>query len=149
MGRLPRTSRPYLIGCAALAVGLAAAPTDGRAQQGQNELSLEQHYRLFPPPPVGVTAEIRDGKVVVSWQKPDPPPSGKIGYDPTVVRYQVYRLGKDEHRTLVGKSTGTTFTDPARLRPGTTRRYGVTAVQRSGEESGMSAEAELQIPRAR
>jgi hypothetical protein len=115
--------------------------------ESRNGISLDEYHKSFPPLPRGVRAEIRDGKAVVSWDTPPAPPPGKIGYDPAVARYRVYLLGPDQHRTPIGKTTGLSFTDPARLRPGSTRRYGVTAVQRSGQESGISNEAVLQVPR--
>jgi hypothetical protein len=112
----------------------------------QNGISLDEYYKSFPPLPRNVRAEIRNGKAVISWDKPDAPPAGKLGYDPAVKRYRVYVLGPGQHQTPIGKTTGMSFTDPAQLRPGSTRRYGVTAVHKSGQESGMSPEAVLRVP---
>lgn len=143
MRRLPRAWTAWIFGCVALGADLIAVPAC--AQQSQDGLSLDEYYRFSPPHPEAVAAEIRNGRVVISWQRPNAPPPGKIGYDPVVVRYKVYRIGENERRTLIGETAGMSFTDPAPLQPGA-RRYGVTAIQRSGDESGMSADAELRIP---
>ena len=67
------------------------------------------------------------------------------GYDPAIALYRVYRVAPDQSATLIGETPTTSFTDTAAPR-GTTQRYVVTAVQRSGQESGRSDIVELRIP---
>jgi len=122
---------------------LVFTPGDLLAQDG---LSLEHYERLFPHPPTAVKAEIKDGHAAISWRPPSPPPAGKIGYDPVVAEYRVYRLGTDFQRRLVGKTEALGFQDPEALSSGATARYGVTAVQRNGVESALSNEAAVRAP---
>lgn len=130
---------------AALAAAVAAGPASAQmAPPGGTEpgISFEEYRRLFPPAPVEVRAAVRGGLAVVSWKPPPAPdPSVRLGYDPVVARYRIYRLGSDEQRTLIGETEGLEFADP--VPPDGARRYVVTAVQRSGLESAASVEAVL------
>jgi len=115
-------------------------------RSGGGGITFEEHRRLFPPAPVAVRAELRGGKAIVSWDKPRAAdPSEKLAYDPAIDRYRVYRVGPGHNMTLIGETRATSFEDQT-APAGTTQRYAVTTVQRSGHESGPSPEAVLRIP---
>jgi hypothetical protein len=130
----------------ALALLPVAMPPSRAQPQGQGGISFEEYRRVFPPPPAAVRAKRRDGTVTLSWEKPaSANPSGQLAYDPVVVRYRVYRLGPGHEMTLIGETRGTSLAIAAPP-PGTTGRYVVTAVQRSGHESAPSPEAVVRVP---
>lgn len=114
-----------------------------RAQQG---ISTDQYRRMFPPAPTNVRVALREGAATISWDRPPPPPAGRIGYDPEVAAYNVYLVNEYSERRLLGRTTLTSFRDPARLSSDEVRQYAISAVQRSGVESGMSERAELRVP---
>mgnify|MGYP001551336229 CR=1 FL=1 len=120
---------------------VAAGISLGQTQDG---LSESEYHRTFPPEPLAVRAEIRDGKPMVMWNKP-PTAAGKLAYDPVIDRYRVYRVSGLNDKTLIGETRATLYVDSA-APTGTTQRYVVTTVQRSGHESAPSQEAELRIP---
>ena len=118
------------------AAGSGAAPSGG--------ISAEEYARVFPPAPVDVRAAFAGGVVTLRWTPPAPAaPSG--AFDPAVGHYRVFRLGDGGAATLIGETRDTVFHDRA-APAGTVQRYAVTAVQRSGQESGLSAEAVLRVP---
>lgn len=134
---------PFLPGVAAamLCVCLAAAAVPAAAQ-ADGGISVDEYHRVFPPAPVGVRA-VRDGAaVVVSWSPPPPVAGGgHPAYDPAVAAFRIYAVDEAGGRTLLGEVPATTrhFRDDT---PGAAgRTYAVTAVQRSGQESGLSAAA--------
>lgn len=135
---------------AVLAASLALALPCGRAlaQPAQGGISVDQYRRMFPPAPQNVRAELRAGQATIDWDAPPAPPPGRIGYDPQVTAYNVYLLVTEnpEDRRRLGQTTTRSFTDPEVLRAGQVRHYAVTAIQRSGVESGMSEQAELRVP---
>jgi len=133
-----------ICGCA-VAIALGVAYGASRAQS-EDSISLDHYFRLFPHYPAEVKAEIRGGRVVVSWTKPPPAPEGHIGYDRAIATYKVYRLGNGEDRTLIGKTRALTFTDPTPPRPGQHLRYAIVVVPRSGNESVQSNAAEIEVP---
>jgi hypothetical protein len=118
-------------------------PSGGAAPAGGG-ISVEEYARVFPPAPVGVRAEMRAGVATVTWSPPRAAAPTRA-YDPAVVGYRVYRLGAGGSTALIGETAETTFRD-RRAPGGTTQRYAVTAVQRSGHESGLSAAAEVRVP---
>jgi fibronectin type 3 domain-containing protein len=133
---------PYRWAALAVLTVFACGVTLATAQDG---ISESEYHRSFPPEPLAVRAEIRDGKPTVTWQKPPVPP-GKLAYDPVIDHYRVYRMGREPDKTLIGETRATSFVDP-NAPAGTTQRYVVTTVQRSGRESAPSQEAELKIPK--
>lgn len=130
------TTAAALIGvCLASALVPATAQVDGG-------ISVDEYHRVFPPAPVEVRAAFEATAVVVTWS---PPPlvarSGQPAYDPAVAAYSVYAVDDAGGRTLLGEVAATTtrFVDDT---PGAAgRTYAVTAVQRSGQESGLSESA--------
>jgi hypothetical protein len=120
-----------------------ATPSGGAAQAGGG-ISVEEYQRVFPPAPVAVRAEMRAGVATVTWSPP-PAVAPTRAYDPTVGSYRVYRIGAGGSAVLIGETVETAFRDP-RAPGGTTQRYAVTAVQRSGQESGLSEAAEVRVP---
>jgi hypothetical protein len=135
------------LGAAALsAAGLALAPAPAPAQ-ADGGISVGEYHRVFPPAPVEVRAVREGADVVVSWA---PPPvvatGGRLAYDPAVAGYRIYRVDGAGGRTLAGEVDAATmrFRDVAAGAAGHT--YAVTAVQRSGQESGLSAAAEAPPP---
>jgi fibronectin type 3 domain-containing protein len=137
----------------ALALAAVAAfvsvPGPNGAPHAQQGISVDQYRRMFPPAPVNVRVELRQGVATISWDRPPPPPAGRIGYDPKVAAYNVYRVNDNAERRLLGRTSAMTFKDRAALKSGEVRYYAVTAVQRSGVESGMSERAELRVPTAK
>ena len=137
-----------LTGTAAVLLGVcvATAPVPATAQ-ADGGISVDEYHRNFPPAPVDVQAIVEVAAVVVTWS---PPPamagSGRPAYDPEVAAYRVYRVDDAGGRTLVGEvGAGTTrFRDAAAI--GGRRLYAVTAVQSSGQESGLSTTAEAPTP---
>jgi fibronectin type 3 domain-containing protein len=115
------------------------------ASSGQGGMSVDQYRRMFPPAPQNVRIELRDGKATISWDAPPAPPPGRIGYDPEVGAYNVYVVQENLERRRLGQTRSMTFRDPEIPGPGARRRYAVTAVQRSGVESGMSEVVGLQL----
>lgn len=136
-----------LLWAAALSgAGPALAPAPAAAQ-GDGGISVGEYHRVFPPAPVGVRAVREGAAVVVSWS---PPPKvatdGRPAYDPEVASYRVYRVDGAGGRMLAGEvdAAATRFRDD---RPGAAdSAYAVTAVQRSGQESGLSGAAEAPPP---
>lgn len=128
---------------AAAVLAVSGLPPEPAVAQGDGGISVGEYHRVFPPAPVDVRA-VRDGPaVVVSWS---PPPrvatDGPPAYDPAVAGYRIYRVDGAGGRSLAGAvdAAATRFRVEA---PGSGRRaYAVTAVQRSGQESGLSAAAE-------
>ncbi len=116
------------------------------SQLTQGGISVDQYRRMFPPAPQNVRVELRDGKAVISWDAPPNPPSGRIGYDPEVAAYNVYAVQENLERRRLGQTKSTAFRDSRILSPGIRQNYAVTAVQRSGVESGMSGVVGLQLP---
>lgn len=122
----------------------AAAPASSPAMaQGEGGISVGEYHRVFPPAPVEVRA-VRDGAaVLVTWSPPPAvEPAGQPAYDPAVAAYRIYRVDGAGGQALLGEVAASTtrFRDET---PGPGRRaYAVTAVQRSGQESGPSAAAE-------
>ncbi len=134
------------VSAALLAVCIALAPAPATAQ-ADGGISVDEYHRVFPPAPVAVRAAIEAAAVVVTWS---PPPlvarSGQPAYDPAVAAYRVYAVDEAGGRTLLGEVAATTtrFLDDT---PGAAgRTYAVTAVQRSGQESGLSAAAKASPP---
>ncbi len=136
---------PLLSGTAAaglLGLGLAAASLTATAQ-ADGGISVDEYHRVFPPAPVGVRAAFEATAVVVTWSPPPVARSGQPAYDPAVAAYRVYAVDDAGGRTLLGEVAATTtrFRDDT---PGAVRRtYAVTAVQRSGQESGLSESARV------
>jgi hypothetical protein len=132
---------------AAIILALASAVMPARSQSPDTSgISVDRYRRMFPPAPVEVRAEMRNNRPLISWREPPAPPSGQIGYDPAVESYRVYRVDAALNRTLLGETTSLSFDDSTPLLAGGVRHYAVTAVQRSGVESGMSQQAELRGP---
>ncbi len=127
-------------------VALSLTPATSRAQPAQGGISVDQYRRMFPPAPQNMRAELRGGKATISWDAPPAPPPGRTGYDPAVGAYNVYLVGENLERRRLGQTRARSFTDPKTLRPGEVRHYAVTAVQRSGVESGMPDRVELRVP---
>ena len=125
---------------------LWSVPAVAPAQPPQGGISVEQYRRMFPPAPRNVRAELRSGKASISWDAPPDPPSGRVGYDPEVAAYNIYLVGENLERRRLGQTKARSFTDPETLQPGEIRHYTVTAVQRSGVESGMPDGVELRAP---
>lgn len=120
--------------------------TPAPAQPAQSGISVDQYRRMFPPGPQNVRAVLRGGKATISWDAPPAPPPGRIGYDPEIAVYNVYLVAENLERRRLGQTNGRSFTDSKTPRPGQVRHYAVTAVQRSGVESGLSERAELRVP---
>ena len=120
-------------------IGFAGARADELPPGGQSGgISLEEQLRLYPPQPLAVMAVRSGDRAVISWQTPaDPRWAAPLGYDPEIETYRVYRIGPGQRRTIVGETRATSLgVDlPDGGKP---RRYAVTAVQRSGQESPMS-----------
>ena len=142
---LTRTGLRFL---AAIILALAGAVMPARSQSPDTSgISVDRYRRMFPPAPVDVRVAIRDDRPVIFWREPPAPPPGRIGYDPVVESYRVYRVvDATLARTLLGETTGRSFVDFSPLLAGGVRHYAVTAVQRSGVESGMSQQVELRAP---
>jgi hypothetical protein len=125
---------------------LAAVIPPPAFAQNQGGISAEEYHRFRPPVPIAVQAEAREGQATIRWRPPPPPgPTVRPSYDPAIALYRVYRVASDQSATLIGETPSTSFTDTAAPR-GTTQRYAVTAVQRSGQESGRSDIVEVRIP---
>lgn len=129
---------------AVLVAGLPVAVYGDAAAPAGGGISAQEYQRVFPPAPVDVRAEWRAGVATVTWSPP-PAVAPTNAYDAIVAGYRVYRLGAGGAATLIGETDGTSFRDPS-APGGTTRHYAVTAVQRSGQESGLSAAAALRVP---
>lgn len=126
---------------ALLGVCLASAPVPATAQ-ADGGISVDEYHRVFPPAPVDVRAAFEAAAVVVTWSPPTPVArSGRPGYDPEVAAYRVYAVDDAGGRTLLGEVAATTtrFVDDTAGAAG--RTYAITAVQRSRQESGLSAAA--------
>lgn len=109
-------------------------------------ISFGEYQRRFPQAPRNVRAEIRAGKIVISWDRPQPgQPREKLSYDPVVDHYRVYRIGPDETQHLIGETDRLLFEVGAAER-GAVARYAVSAVQKSGVESGRSETVEARVP---
>ena len=137
-----------LLVCSLLLPPAASFVVQAQSQSSKDGISFEEDRRSFPPVPIGVRAEIRNGKATVLWDKPPAADrSEKLAYDPVIDHYCVYRVTGTQNLSLIGKTdaTVTSFTDST-AHPGMTRRYVVTAVQRSGHESAPSMEAVLHLP---
>ncbi len=134
--------------CGLLMAALIAsmAPSLAHAQAaGQGGINVDQYRRMFPPAPQNLRAELRGGKATIGWDAPPAPPPGRVGYDPAVAAYNVYLVGENLERRRLGQTRARSL--PTRtLRPGEVRHYAVTAVQRSGVESGMPDRVELRVP---
>ena len=134
---------PFLPGVAAavLCVCLAAAAVPAAAQDGGG-ISVDEYHRVFPPAPVAVRAVREAAAVLVTWSPPPPVAgSGHPAYDPAVAAFRVYAVDAAGGRRLLGEVDATTgrFRDDTPAAAG--RTYAVTAVQRSGQESGLSVAA--------
>jgi hypothetical protein len=124
-------------------VSLAFGPAHG----AQGGISADEYYSMAPPPPVAVRIELANGAPVIHWRAPVPPPSvRKPGYDPTVTAYRVYWLRGPLDEVLIGETQQMQFTDK-HAAPGTLKRYAVSAVQRSGQESSASLGVEIRVPK--
>jgi len=133
---LSGTAAAVLLGLCLVAASLPATA------QADGGISVDEYHRIFPPAPVGVRAAFEATAVIVTWSPPPPVArSGQPAYDPAVAAFRVYAVDEAGGRTLLGEVAATTtrFRDD---RPGAVRRtYAVTAVQRSGQESGLSESA--------
>ena len=132
------------VGVAALlAAAVAVASPSGlpAAAQDSGGIGVEEYFRVFPPAPVEVRAAVEAGTVVVTWTPPAPVARAGLAYDPVVVAYRIYRVDEAGGQALLGEVGGeaTRFRDPSP--PSSAKRYAVTAVQRSGHESGLSESA--------
>jgi fibronectin type 3 domain-containing protein len=135
-----KSFRRLLIAALIGAVPLLSMLAASYAQPAPGGISVDRYRRMFPPAPQNLRVVVRDGKATISWDAPPAPPSGHIGYDPVVVAYNVYLVQENlEQRRRLGQTRSTTFRDSETVGPGSRRSYAVTAVQRSGIESGMSA----------
>lgn len=120
-------------------VALAAAPLPASAQ-ADGGISVEEYHRVFPPAPVGVRAVAEAGAVVVTWSAPPRVAgTGQPAYDPVIVAYRVYAVDGTGGRTLLGEVPAVTTHFRDESSGAADRSYSVTAVQRSGQESGLSA----------
>ncbi len=137
---LPGTAAAALLGVC-LVVGLV--PATARADGG---ISVDEYHRVFPPAPVEVRAAVEAAAVVVTWSPPPVARSGQPAYDPAVVAYRVYAVDEAGGRTLLGELAATTMRFRDKTPGAAGRIYAVTAVQRSGQESGLSASAAVQAP---
>jgi hypothetical protein len=126
-----------------LAAAVAAALLSGlpAAAQESGGIGVEEYFRVFPPAPSDVRAAVEAGTVVVTWSPPAKVARADLAYDPAIVAYRIYRVDDAGGRVLLGEVGGeaTRFSDPSP--PDGARRYAVTAVQRSGHESGLSESA--------
>jgi fibronectin type 3 domain-containing protein len=125
------------------ALSLMPAPSGAQPQGG---ISVDQYRRMFPPAPQNLRAKLQGAQATISWDAPPEPPPGRIGYDPEVAAYNVYLVGENLERRRLGQTRARNFIDPETLGPGEVRHYAVTAVQRSGIESGMPDRVELRTP---
>jgi len=144
--------RPISVALALLvtATGVAATRADelppGVRPSGQSGgISLEAHTRLYPPQPLAVMVVRSGDQAVISWQTPaDPRWAAPLNYDPEIKTYRVYRIGPRQRRDIVGETRATTLRVDL-PDGGRSRRYGVTAVQTSGQESPMSEIVKLRL----
>lgn len=127
---------------AARVAALAIFPLAAAAASG---ITAEEYGRVFPQEPTGLHARPCGEAVLLLWSAPPlPGPSTKLAYDPAVDHYRIYRVGPGTDRTLVGEARGTFYelAPPARA----AGDYAVTAVVRSGLESGMSHTVAVRAP---
>lgn len=88
-----------------------------------SELNANQAAKIKPPPPSGVTVQVKDKRILVDWQT-----SGLT----TVVSYNVYRKVGTGVFEQIGSTSAPPFTDSKA--PAGQAFYTVTAVSyRSGE----------------
>ncbi len=108
-------------------------------------ITLEAQTRLYPPQPLAVMVVRSGDRLVISWQAPaDPRWAAPLSYDPEIETFRVYRIGPGQRRDIVGETRATRLRVdlPAGGKP---PRYGVTAVQTSGQESPMSEIVKLRL----
>lgn len=144
--RCPGGGRAVVLGAVTAALAGLALPPAPAAAQADGGISVGEYHRVFPPAPVAVRAVREGSAVVVTWA---PPPQvemdGQPTYDPAVAAYRVYRVDGAGGRALLGEvEVATTHFRDGRPRAG--HAYAVTAVQRSGQESGLSVSAEAPPP---
>lgn len=145
MKRTVANSGRYARAAVVLAAMLSAWP-GGTASGQDTGISQEEHLAVFPAAPVLVRAVAIDGGVMIFWEPPPAPPAGRtLAYDPAIERFRVYSIGPGRDRTLIGETAGTWFIDET-APAGSTRLYAVTAVQRSGQESGPSHDVRVRAP---
>lgn len=136
--RAGRLSGALLLG-AAMAADLPAASSMAQDTPGGGGISVEEYLRVFPPAPVEVRATAEGEAVVLTWTPPAAAPAREgLAYDPEIAGYRIYRVDGAGGQALVAEVGA----EVRRFRDDTAgavgRMYAVTAVQRSGQESGLS-----------
>ncbi|UPK73947.1 sigma-70 family RNA polymerase sigma factor [Nocardioidaceae bacterium SCSIO 66511] len=99
---------------------------DQSGQTSQPSAAATATYDPAPSAPTGVTAQVQDGKVLVSWN---------AGSEPDLKTYEVYRNG-----TPIGRTTSPSYADSSVV-DGQTYTYSVVAIDKSDQQSPRSAKA--------
>jgi fibronectin type 3 domain-containing protein len=112
-----------------------AQAVDGPVESGLSEpVSITFEDKFAPRPPSGVTAILGLESIELAWEP---------NTEPDLAGYRVYRaLGSGEFSLLADAVEGPSFSDRMAAASGV-HRYRVTAVDRSGNESGPSQVVEL------
>ncbi|PNG24956.1 hypothetical protein [Methylocella silvestris] len=132
-----------MIGLQLIAVAIVLTSTgDARGEEpgaSGGGISYEEQLRFTPPAPLRPTASRKGSGLLICWSPPQPLKEHVSAYDPAVVRYRVYALDANHDRVAIGETERACFLDE---RPAAkTVTYAVTAIQRSGHESALSADA--------
>ncbi|MEJ8572450.1 hypothetical protein [Microbaculum marinum] len=140
---LPKTGLSVLV--MALAVLLPPTRSLAEAEDTGGGISYGEYVRTFPAMPAAVRVDLDNGKPLICWEAPDHPPPGELAYDPVIAGYRVYSLAGTGRQVRLGETATTCFHD-TEAPSGTIRRYAVTAVQRSGQESDPTQAVTIRVP---
>ena len=106
-------------------------------------LTLEEYLRVNPPAPVNLEAHACQNSIRLKWA---PPPKVKLkakrAYDPSVDYYVIYRKDGTMPFQRLASTRKTTYEDKTVIK-GNVYIYAVTAMQKDGNESGFSNEANI------
>ena len=119
---------------------VGSADTPGIESEPSEEAQTTYKDLLAPPPPKGLTALIEDRAVRLVWDPVDAP---------DLLGYRIYRTEGTARLTITKiPIPQTNFTDISVV-PGTAYDYGVTSIDKSGNESAPSMLPGVLVPRTR
>jgi hypothetical protein len=120
-----------------LVQGVVKTPGTREAESEPSAEAAITPVDTFPPAvPAGLTAVPASASVELTWER---------NPEPDLAGYKVYRATDGAFERLAETGEAPAFSD-RRISPGKTYRYSVSAVDRSGNESGRSTPVEVSVP---